>query len=104
MADVAPRHHKIDSKDGRNVAYDYVKIIPGGTGGNDYTLYKPFGLSLPTNHDFNSFLASQSIRLANKYLVARVVRCATVGKSMCKQLIHVSHSTFDYRIRQQMPC
>ena len=95
MADITPMQHRIDSKDGSNVADDYVKISPGGTGGTEYTLHKPFCFSLPTNHDFNSFLASRSIRSANKYIVTRVVECATVGKSMCSQLIHVSHLTFD---------
>lgn len=33
------------------------------------------GLSLPSNHTFNSLLASLSPRLPNAYLVTRVVRC-----------------------------
>ena len=78
MVDITPRHHKIDSKDGCNVADDHMKI---GTDGTDHTLYRPYGLSLPTNHDFNSFLASH--QLTNKYLVTMVVKCATVCESMC---------------------
>jgi len=38
-------------------------------------LYKPLGLSLPSNDDFKSLLASFSTRLTNRYLVARVIQC-----------------------------
>ncbi|KIM61687.1 hypothetical protein SCLCIDRAFT_864293 [Scleroderma citrinum Foug A] len=38
-------------------------------------LYKPLGLSLPSNDHFKSFLLSLSTRLTNRYLVTRVIQC-----------------------------
>ena len=38
-------------------------------------LHKPFCLSLPSNDDFKSLLVSLSIRLANRYLITRVIHC-----------------------------
>jgi len=43
--------------------------------GSAIALYKPLGLSIPSNHDFHSLLTSFSTRLINKYLVTRVVQC-----------------------------
>ena len=43
---------------------------------DDFTeLYKPLGLSLPSNDDFKSLLVSFSTRLTNRYLVTRVIQC-----------------------------
>ena len=42
----------------------------------DFTeLYKPLGLSLPSNDDFKALLVSLSTRLTNRYLVTRVIQC-----------------------------
>ena len=38
-------------------------------------LYKPLGLSLPSDDNFNSSLVSLSTRLTNRYLVTRVIEC-----------------------------
>ena len=75
--------------------------------GSAITLYKPLGLSTPSNHNFHSLLTCLSTRLTNKYLVTRVVQCEAVPysrrhwqanypagsctrrESMCTQLFHV---------------
>ncbi|KAL4064815.1 heterokaryon incompatibility protein-domain-containing protein [Scleroderma yunnanense] len=78
--DITPRQHNIRAKHGYNTASDYVMAhqykddIPVGT---SVTLYKPLGLSLPSNHHFNSLLTSFSTRLTNRYLVTMVIQCAT---------------------------
>ncbi|KIM62503.1 hypothetical protein SCLCIDRAFT_804582 [Scleroderma citrinum Foug A] len=38
---------------------------------------RPLYLSLPSNPNFNSLLASLSTQLTNKYLITRVIECAT---------------------------
>jgi len=38
-------------------------------------LYKPLMLSLPSNGDFTSLLTLFSTRLANRYLVTRIIQC-----------------------------
>ncbi|KIM57271.1 hypothetical protein SCLCIDRAFT_1219603 [Scleroderma citrinum Foug A] len=49
-------------------AYNYCPVI--------FTeLYKPLGLSLPSNDDLKSLLASFSTRLTNRYLITRVIQC-----------------------------
>ena len=72
-ADITPRKHEISS----NGAYwrdnNYV-MAHGDLGSVD--LYKPLGLSLPSNDDFKALLASLSTRLANRYLVTRVIQCS----------------------------
>ncbi|KAL4076540.1 heterokaryon incompatibility protein-domain-containing protein [Scleroderma yunnanense] len=74
-SDITPRKHKI----GFNTSSDYVTICEGiHPGPPSLILYKPFGLSLPSNCRFNSLLASYSTRLTNRYLVTTVVECCTV--------------------------
>ena len=92
MTDITPRQHKIETKDGRNTGSDCVKVGLGNTGSGDI-LYEPLGLSLPTNPDFNKFLAFRSAELTNRHLVTRVVQCASVSKSTYSQLIHTLRST-----------
>ena len=38
-------------------------------------LYKPLGLSLPSNDDFKSLLVSLSTRLTDRYLITAVIQC-----------------------------
>jgi len=45
------------------------------TGDCDLTLYKPLMLSLPSNDDLKSLVASFSTRLANRYLITRIIQC-----------------------------
>ncbi|KAL4072768.1 heterokaryon incompatibility protein-domain-containing protein [Scleroderma yunnanense] len=79
---ITPRQHKVDDKDGHNAHSNYVKACTFENYNEvSVTLYEPLGLSLPSNYDFNSSLASLSNRLTNKYLVVRVIQCATVSYS-----------------------
>ena len=87
MTDTTRRQHKIESKDGHNATSDYVRVGLGNTGSDDI-LHTPLGLSLPTNTDFNEFLASRSADLTNRHLVTRVVQCAVPSKLTCSQLIY----------------
>ena len=89
MTDTTQRQHRIESKD---EASDCVKVGLGNAGSGDI-LDQPFGLSLPTNPDFNEFLASRSAELTNRHLVTRVVQCAAVSESTYNQLIYALHST-----------
>ena len=62
MADITPRQHN-----------------PSSTAWNRTSFYKvylrkPLMLSLPSNDDLKSLLISLSTRLANRYLVTRVVQ------------------------------
>ncbi|KAL4063526.1 hypothetical protein V8B97DRAFT_1876766 [Scleroderma yunnanense] len=74
-SDITPMRHKIDGW--YNTDRDYVDT----QGANHYTLYKPLGLSLPSNYDVNSLLASLSTRLTNKYLVTMVIQCANMSSA-----------------------
>ena len=49
---------------------------------DDIVVVDNVGLSLPSNHTFNSSLASLSARLTNAYLVTMVVQCAPKCKFM----------------------
>ncbi|KAL4071631.1 heterokaryon incompatibility protein-domain-containing protein [Scleroderma yunnanense] len=91
--DITPNQHKIVEKDGYNTDSDYVEAYeskPFVIG--SLTLYKPLGLSLPRNHDFYSLLVSLSGQLTNRYLVTRVIECATMlsGKSSRQWSHHAS--------------
>ena len=50
---------------------DHVQLM---TGMPFLNLYKPLVLSLPSNDDLRSLLASLSIRLTNRYLVTRIIQ------------------------------
>ncbi|KAL4075403.1 heterokaryon incompatibility protein-domain-containing protein [Scleroderma yunnanense] len=69
---ITPRHHKI----GYNTDGDHVNAYSSPPDVS-VTLRKPLGLSLPSHQNFNSLLASLSTRLTNRYLVIRVIQCAT---------------------------
>ncbi|KAL4064876.1 heterokaryon incompatibility protein-domain-containing protein [Scleroderma yunnanense] len=71
--DITPRQHKIDDKNGHNTTSHYVEAYDSIHFRNLGTLYNPCGQSLPSNHNFNSLLASLSTQLTNKYLVTRVI-------------------------------
>ncbi|KAL4066286.1 heterokaryon incompatibility protein-domain-containing protein [Scleroderma yunnanense] len=71
-ADITPRQQKISTKDGYDPDSDYVTAWLG-----EYGFSKPVGLSLPRNPQFNSWLVSFSTRLADRYLVTRVIQCVT---------------------------
>ncbi|KAL4081390.1 heterokaryon incompatibility protein-domain-containing protein [Scleroderma yunnanense] len=83
---ITPKQHNVYEKHGCNTDGDYVKVHQHNdryhvNGPPVVTLYKPLGLSLPRNLHFNSFLASLSTRLMNRYLVTWVIECATVHSS-----------------------
>ena len=44
--------------------------------GGSTEIYKPLGLSLPSNDDYKSLLVSFSTRLTNRYLITRVIQCS----------------------------
>ncbi|KAL4082142.1 heterokaryon incompatibility protein-domain-containing protein [Scleroderma yunnanense] len=74
----APRQHRIYQKHGYNTNTDYVHVPWPFFCDSTITLYKPLGLSLPNNDSFNTFLASLSTQLINKYLITSVIQCETV--------------------------
>ena len=76
-ANITPKKHKISDVD-TNTNRDRVTTCSLG---HDLTLYEPFGLSLPSHHDFNSLLTSPSTRFINRYLVTRVIQCAPYPSS-----------------------
>lgn len=71
-ADIMPSQHKISDVE---VSSD-CDLVTTWSLEHYLMLYKPFGLSLPSHHDFNSLLTSLSTQFTNKYLVTRVIRCA----------------------------
>ncbi|KAL4064878.1 heterokaryon incompatibility protein-domain-containing protein [Scleroderma yunnanense] len=71
--DITPRQHNIDDKDGCNTNSNYMEAYDSITFRDLPTLHNPRGQSLPSNHNFNSLLASLSTRLTNRYLVIRVI-------------------------------
>ncbi|KAL4076543.1 heterokaryon incompatibility protein-domain-containing protein [Scleroderma yunnanense] len=76
--DITPKQHKIGKiyllrgKEGTRSIFRRL-ISPF----RHLTLYKPLGLSLPSNHHFTSLLASLSTQFANKYLISRIIQCPT---------------------------
>ncbi|KIM51151.1 hypothetical protein SCLCIDRAFT_33691 [Scleroderma citrinum Foug A] len=64
-ADITPRQHTLSLTES---AWHWM-------GGFHRQLYEPLLLSLPSNDDLNSLLASLSARLTNRYLVTRVIQC-----------------------------
>jgi len=66
MAGITTRQHKISSVD-----YAWVCRL---TDVRCLDLYKPRVLSLPSNDNLKSLLTSLSTRLANRYLVTRVIQ------------------------------
>ena len=73
MANITSRQHEISKWGGRLRASDGVRAYRFSGGFTE--LYQPFGLSLPSNDDFNSLLVSLSTRLTNRYLITRVIQC-----------------------------
>ncbi|KAL4082132.1 heterokaryon incompatibility protein-domain-containing protein [Scleroderma yunnanense] len=92
VPDITPRQHKISQMYGQNTDHDYVE-----THGSGFlvALYKPLGLSLPSDRDVNSFLASLSTELTNKYLVVGLIKCVTVPPSELSR--QPSHRASAYR-------
>ena len=72
MANITPRQLKISERGGRQRESDVVKAYFRG---GSTELYKPLGLSLPSNDDFKSLLVSISTRLTNRYLITTVIQC-----------------------------
>ena len=70
---ITPRQHKISEWGGDKRESDVVRTYHDSSG--FIKLYRPIGLSLPSNDDFRSFLVSLSTRLTNRYLVTRVIQC-----------------------------
>jgi len=72
-AKITPRQHKISERGGHQREGGIIRAYHYSY---DFTeLYKPLGLSLPSNDDFKSLLVSFSTRLTNRYLVTRVIQC-----------------------------
>jgi len=65
MANIAPRQHRLSSKD--------LVMAPNWTDLCDLYSDKPPMLSLPSNDDPKSLLTLLSTRLTNRYLVTRVI-------------------------------
>ena len=69
---ITPRQHKISERDGHQRERDFV----GAQHYGGFTeLYKPLGLSLPSDDDFKSLLVSFSSRFTNRFLITRVIQC-----------------------------
>jgi len=95
-AEFPPILHHIEPRHDR----DYVT----SSYGHPLTLYQPLGLSLQNTYYFNSVLSSLSTRLANRYLVIRIIQGAAVPfdapsrhrnescECMCAQLPHTLYS------------
>ena len=66
--DITPRQHEVSL-----ISYP----------GHSPVIVDSLGLSLPSNHAFNSFLTHLSSRLANRYLVTSVVQCLPGCESTC---------------------
>ena len=73
-ANIAPRQHKISQLGGDQRESDIVRAYHDSSD-SSIELYKPLGLSLPSNDDFRSFLVSLSTRLTNRYLVTMAIQC-----------------------------
>ncbi|KIM68269.1 hypothetical protein SCLCIDRAFT_1209685, partial [Scleroderma citrinum Foug A] len=71
-ANITPRQLKISERGGRQRESDVVKAYFRG---GSTELYKPLGLSLPSNDYFKSLLVSISTRLTNRYLITMVIQC-----------------------------
>ena len=67
---ITPRQHGVSQKGGGG---NYVLARLNEDAFID--LYKPLCLSLPINDDVKTLLTSLFARLANRYLVTRVIRC-----------------------------
>ncbi|KAL4062633.1 heterokaryon incompatibility protein-domain-containing protein [Scleroderma yunnanense] len=78
MLNIFPKQHKIDADSKQSTDSNYVEVrrFP-----DTLRLYKPLGLSLPSNHDVISLLISLSTRLTNKYLVVSLIQCTTMTVS-----------------------
>ncbi|KAL4063365.1 heterokaryon incompatibility protein-domain-containing protein [Scleroderma yunnanense] len=94
--DVAPRQHKIYAKDSRDDGYVTAHSSTSSGSGDSVVLYEPIGLSLPRNQHFNS-LAFLSTQLTNRYLVTRVIECATEHSSKSSAQSESNHRTRSYR-------
>ena len=83
-ADISPKQHRIDEQRGYNTDGGPVRVgqqgLSGLSGGIQVTLYKPIGLSVPSNDLVNSILAFPSARFTNRYLVTRIIQCDQVTK------------------------
>ena len=99
QTNIIPSEHKIEDTNAHETDSDHVAVHRRLN--TPFTLYKPLGLSLPSNRGFNSFLASLSTRLSNKFLVTMVVQCPTdLSSEGTSQLSHISgkRASNDYRI------
>jgi len=73
-ANITPRQHKISERVGHQRESSIVRAYHYPDGFTE--LYKPIGLSLPSNDDYKSLLVSFSTRLTNRYLITRVIQCS----------------------------
>ena len=88
-ANITPRKHKISLWDGHQGESSIVTVDHCGRLNPPIELYKPLGLSLPTNDDFKSLLVSLSTQLTNRYLVTQVIKC-THNSSMTTCLYNIA--------------
>ncbi|KIM59902.1 hypothetical protein SCLCIDRAFT_978836 [Scleroderma citrinum Foug A] len=73
-ANITPRQPKISERGGRQRESGVVRAYDCYP--DDFEdLYKPLGLSLPSNDDFKPLLVSFSTRLTNRYLITGVIQC-----------------------------
>ena len=70
---ITSRQHEVSQKG--QVQLDRVWAHFAGPVWDSVKLYKPLCLSLPTNDVVKTLLTVLSIRLANRYLVTRVIQC-----------------------------
>ncbi|KIM60470.1 hypothetical protein SCLCIDRAFT_1216739, partial [Scleroderma citrinum Foug A] len=73
-ANITPRQHKISEWGGEQGENDIVRACHYS--GAFAKIYKPLGLSLPSNDNFRSLLVALSTRLINRYLITTVVQCS----------------------------
>ncbi|KAL4063530.1 hypothetical protein V8B97DRAFT_1876750 [Scleroderma yunnanense] len=73
QSDATSNQHKIEQEDGYNTDGNHIEVHDSERFGVSVTLYKPLGLSLQSNHDFNLLLASLSTQLVNRYLIETVI-------------------------------
>ena len=73
-ANITPRQPQISERGGRQRESGVVRAYYCYPYGFE-DLYKPLGLSLPSDDDFKSLLASFSTRLTNRYLITGVIQC-----------------------------
>ena len=90
QTNIIPTEHKIEDTNAHETDSGHVAVHRRLN--TPFTLYQPLGLSLPNNQDFNSFPASLSTQLSDKYFITMVVQCPTnLSSEGTSQLSHISN-------------